>query len=384
LKILKDIARMLLVLFLIPVLYVAGICKRVRRFRGALEKDHAWYRLKIPGMVDSRGKPVPLLAKRGTQDKLLVFLSGGGACWNEETAARPMRFRGYMTGENMYYFPSYHVYLDAFLSGIAAADDSRNPFNDWNAVYLPYATGDLHLGDSVFDYRDRKGRARRLHFAGTPNIRAAMERAAELFPGTKELLIAGDSAGAFGVAGQAPLIASCFPDASRVHVYSDAAMIRGKRWEQVLRDVWKADPDFGKYLGEEGDLIYSLVRNSSEKLPDARFLRSNTPRDEVLTPFENKFQGGEYTADRATAALFEKNFRDCERRFGESGLPQRRYVCVCGKQNREGLTQHTMARNPKSFFGTTHGDDSLAGWLADAVLRGQYRDVGNDLLEGEE
>ena len=36
--------------------------------------------------------------------------------------------------------------------GLLDVADARNPLRDYSIVYVPYCTGDVHLGDSTTDY----------------------------------------------------------------------------------------------------------------------------------------------------------------------------------------------------------------------------------------
>ena len=72
-----------------------------------------------------------------TSNKLLIFLDGGGACFNQLTC-----------------FQNLDRYSEEDFSNRIASDSSllinrssdQNQFKDWNMVFVPYATGDVHSG----------------------------------------------------------------------------------------------------------------------------------------------------------------------------------------------------------------------------------------------
>ena len=67
--------------------------------------------------------------------KLMIFLEGGGACFNAVTClVNPSAFSG-----NNYTGSS---------AGIFNRADIANPVKDWNFVDVPYCTGDVHAGNN--------------------------------------------------------------------------------------------------------------------------------------------------------------------------------------------------------------------------------------------
>ena len=69
--------------------------------------------------------------------KLLIFLDGGGACFNPLTCSKNRD----------------HFSEEDFLERVASdpsllinRSSDQNQFKDWNLVFVPYATGDVHSG----------------------------------------------------------------------------------------------------------------------------------------------------------------------------------------------------------------------------------------------
>jgi len=226
-KLLKRI----LFFLVIPLLYLFYTLKTLfksKKYRGEMQPG-VWYELRPEELRNAYGKPSPFYARKGTNNKLLVWFCGGGVSWSEQSAARPMTILQMMLGTTTYYTPKVYAFMRVFLTGILS-QKPENPFRDWNVVYIPYVTGDFHLGDNEFTY----GKNKTLHHRGEPNTRIIMEECKKLFPlnETEALFVAGDSAGAFGAAGSAPLVAGYYPDVS-VTVYSDASQLLLPLWKQV-------------------------------------------------------------------------------------------------------------------------------------------------------
>src|SRR5512135_1050366 len=168
----------------------------MKDYPGKFEKPNTWYRLPLPpgrGLC-SEGSPYRGWVKKGSSRKLIVCFDGGGVAYDEFTAARPI----ILTGRQGFYFPKVSFLNDLLHGGILAANDPQNPFNDWDALQLGYATADFHVGNTDFPYTGLKGESRVLHHCGKCNTAALLELAGEVFPETEQLLITGESAGAFG------------------------------------------------------------------------------------------------------------------------------------------------------------------------------------------
>jgi hypothetical protein len=108
-------------------------------------------------------------------DKTMLLLDGGGACWTGFCAA------------------SDKADETVQLMG-PAMQDAANYFKDWNVVYAPYCDGSVFSGDNELTQPD--GRKRYHH--GRQNLAAAFDLAVEHFGDSKQLLIGGFSAGAYG------------------------------------------------------------------------------------------------------------------------------------------------------------------------------------------
>ena len=113
--------------------------------------------------------------RRGSADGLVIFFDGGGACWDDITCSVPWLATGraddgfykaeLLPGDNPNRF-----------GGVFALNDERNPVRDWSFVYLPYCTGDVHLGANTALYRDADtGETFDIQHRGADNARVALD-----------------------------------------------------------------------------------------------------------------------------------------------------------------------------------------------------------------
>ena len=126
-----------------------------------------------------RGDPYRVEIRRGSTDKVLLFLEGGGACWNNASC--------WLT-------PTAKLTADpTFGAGIFSLDDPANPFKDWNIVYAPYCDGSVFGGDNLATYDGRP-----TYHHGLQNLSAAVTAMRAAFPDPEQIVVAGSSAGGYG------------------------------------------------------------------------------------------------------------------------------------------------------------------------------------------
>ena len=127
------------------------------------------------------GTPYQVNVHEGPTNKLLVYLEGGGACWNSVTcwvANTAKKESGSASGD-----------------GILDLNNAQNPFKDWNIVYVPYCDGSVHSGNNEVEYAGHEGKT---YHHGLQNISAALTLAQSKFPDPDMIVVSGSSAGGYG------------------------------------------------------------------------------------------------------------------------------------------------------------------------------------------
>ncbi|WP_345409743.1 pectin acetylesterase-family hydrolase [Nonomuraea salmonea] len=193
--------------------------------------------------VSADGSAYRMFVRRGTSSNLVIHFYGGGACWDGETAARPITLlgvvRGYTRELQMFYFNSLTRLFPAVLAGMADRRDTTNAFRDWNFVFVPYSTGDLHVGDTSNTY-SHNGKTITVHHNGRNNATAVLDWVYANFPEADKVLVSGESAGAWASAFYAPQIADHYTD-SKLYCLSDGVGVVTERWRDIVDTIWKAD-----------------------------------------------------------------------------------------------------------------------------------------------
>jgi hypothetical protein len=136
--------------------------------------------------VNGQPNPYSYFVKRGTVNKLLMYYEGGGACWDILTCGLARTFKRTVGSGPV-----------NVTTGFANFNNPDNPFKDWNAVFVPYCTGDVHWGDRTVVY-DPLGLEVEIHHKGFVNAQLGEKFAREHFVRPDQVFVTGSSAGAYG------------------------------------------------------------------------------------------------------------------------------------------------------------------------------------------
>lgn len=139
----------------------------------------------IPGGAGtscSDASPYSFFVRPGDPGRLLIYFQGGGACWSPSTCD---------TRQDLYR----HNLTDADVpaqSGIFDFGNRENPFRDYTVVFVPYCTGDAHLGSRTVAYKP----SLQVHHKGHANAMAALRWTFANVKSPRAVFVAGGSAGA--------------------------------------------------------------------------------------------------------------------------------------------------------------------------------------------
>jgi hypothetical protein len=127
--------------------------------------------------------------------RVLIYLEGGGACWDELTCYE-LQTASYVTsgyGASDFANESTDDTYLALPGGFFDRTSPSNPFKDYSYVYVPYCTGDVFAGDNVTTLGTTV-----THFVGYTDMGAYLARIVPTFPSASRVILAGSSAGGFG------------------------------------------------------------------------------------------------------------------------------------------------------------------------------------------
>lgn len=157
-----------------------------------------WIKIEIPGTVCGNGSQYKFFVNYSdTSNNVVVSFEPGGACWDYESCTGQEGIRG---AANIDGIPDNHYELAPFISPWFQRLNDLNETRDWNYVYVPYCTGDVHTGNNVVTYSDPTGEKAdvEFHHNGHANTMAVIDWMATEFRSVPKLLVTGCSAGGAG------------------------------------------------------------------------------------------------------------------------------------------------------------------------------------------
>jgi len=155
----------------------------------------------------SDGSEFSFWVRAADPDKIVFYLEDGGACFSAETCAPDSGLYNTIVGEG-----------PLAEGGLFDFTDERNPFADYSVVYVPYCTGDVHLGNTTVEYSP----GLTIQHKGYVNGMAALDYLAASAPGATEVVVIGESAGSIAAPVYAGLVADRLPGA-RITVLADGS-----------------------------------------------------------------------------------------------------------------------------------------------------------------
>jgi hypothetical protein len=329
-------------------------------------QPNAWTWVPVDGAKCRDGSQAGFgINKSATSDKLMILLQGGGACYNKGTCAiNPANYNS--------------AGLSGLTNGLFDRQQSANPVKDWNFVFVPFCTGDVHAGsaeDVVVP-----GVAGTQQFVGYKNMDLFLDRIVPTFPHPSQVLHTGDSAGGFGSGLTADLVGRKFPPGTKITLLDDSGPPMGsavlppclqKGWvdtwgfqNTVLKDCGADCPDPGSFAL---DWAFHLEKAH----PDSYGGLIETTDDGVITIFygygaNNCSVSGDSLAPPVSGDAFKAGLLDFRQQIDAKTKNFGTYY-ITG-------AQHTWIETP-SFYTETLNGTSLAGWVGD-MLNDKVSDVG--------
>lgn len=289
----------------------------------------AWTWVGFPDASCDDGTPTGIGVNPGTGTDLVVFLNGGGACWDYLTCFV------YNTAAHGPFGAAEFAQLQAALGGtLFDRTLAGNPYADATQVFVPYCTGDVHSGNHVATYTGG-GAARTVHHVGHANVVAFARRLAATWPSPRKLVISGSSAGGFGALVNYDTFRHYWPS-GEAYLVDDSGPPVGKGGiPQVELDAWFASWRMDRVLDPlcgppcRTDLSAGLAA-VARKYPNDRLALLSSLQDDVIAAYF--FTDG----PRLEASLLALSAQVID------PAPNARHFYVAG-------TSHTMLGNPAAF-----------------------------------
>jgi hypothetical protein len=177
---------------------------------------YKWQQVNLPASTGARcgnGSPYKIFVNLSPNTRnVQIFMEPGGVCFNYEQCAGKTAW-GAFNPEGV---PDNYTSLLSYTNGklnvsttgalespiyqrIPLTTNQRLKMQDWTTIYMPYCSGDVHLGDNSKVYTSADGKATRVqHYSGVQNVMATLGWARTNLPRPAQVFLHGQSAGSVG------------------------------------------------------------------------------------------------------------------------------------------------------------------------------------------
>ena len=342
-------------------------------------KTGKWYRIYPEDCVDANGEKAYANFQLGTENKLLVYFSGGGVSWNEYTAARQTSLYSQNAKEGFYMV---HVDLFTDLNGNKGIfeNSERNPFRNWHKLMLHYNTGDFHAGDGDYPYTALDGSRRVLHHHGFRNYRAVMEMVKAYVPSPENLLITGCSGGAFGVALVSDDLIAHYPECKNVTCVVDSGFFRIPNWHDIAQNVWHSPKEIVERLHSDNIMLDGLEALHRKHGDRVNILFCASVRDGFLARMMNYVNHNDFSFTKEAGDECEAELKQLcdEMRIAIPTVGLYFFDMPDKSQKDKNLTIHCIISNKVAYEHSTEGKSAME-WIENAV-NGRVEQIGLGLL----
>lgn len=232
--------------------------------------------------------------KRGKSKNLVVYFEGGGACWDSFSCTFPISSGLPATVPQLYVPQVPPGSSPATYDGLFNASHPANPVRDWSFVYIPYCTGDVHLGSADRTYANVGHPVFPLpstfpiNHGGFDNFMVVLDWMRRNVDKPEQILVAGSSAGGYGASTNFPWVHKAFPKA-KMSVLADASQgVLSPAFDTALpgRNSWNLQLAPWVF-GRNPDAVpsSSIVRIAAQALPEVRVGQFTTNYDAVQIQF---------------------------------------------------------------------------------------------------
>ncbi len=308
-----------------------------------------WTRIKTGGETTcGRGAPYSFFVHPGTVDKVLIYFAFGGFCYNADLCR--------VGAPN--FVPEVNVDEAALATtpGIFDLSNPKNPFKDWNIVYVPECTADFEWGNSVQDYPALNGSpAITIKHKGFVNVTAVREWIYKSFANPERIFVSGSSGGGDAAQMHYTYLRDHYKDVKNWVLFMDSSFgVTTPEAQMTYTTNWGVYPNRPTFIpaiknAAPGDLNWDFSIVAGDKyFPDGITAEFGTSYD-TLESFTYAIHGGNMDDwhDKAMASL--ANISKQTTRF--------RYYVASG-------TAHIILNQP-SYYQYEENGVRLNDWVTD-------------------
>ena len=286
---------------------------------------------------------------------MVLYFQGGGGCWEDYSC----QFEGgtFKTTVGDWDNPSTASSVYSNNGGIFNFNNENNPLADWSFVFVPYCTGDIHIGSTVTEYQDGPVRHN-----GHVNSQTAYSYMLAQYPSASQIFVTGSSAGSLPAPFYGAVASDDYPNSS-VAVFNDGSggLVSNNTFD--FYEIWGLNNSLHDFplegLNFNEMTNFDLITSAWMHDNSVRFARFDDAYDQTMRFFN---------------ALLENDVRwdykglimDSDTKIEEFGMPYSGYIAP-GQA-------HTILTSERFYTLEVEGVDFL-GWFTSFVEGGQPESV---------
>lgn len=248
------------------------------------DQYETWIKIEPPGAVCGNGSPYKFWANFSAKsDNLVVVLEPGGACWDYDSCTGANGIRG---AANVDGLDDDHWELAPFISPFLGRFDENLPTRDWNFVYVPYCTGDVHSGNAVATYTSNGGGdSITFHHDGHDAVAKVTAWLDDNFTNVPKMLVTGCSAGGVGSLVNYHVLRNGVRAVERGYMLNDSGPVFPSSGYSAplhakIRQAWNVDSLMADFpTGFSLDDMGSINTAIADEFPDDRLATTYFRRD---------------------------------------------------------------------------------------------------------
>ena len=338
--------------------------------------------------INGDGSEFRIYYRKGSENNLIVHFSGGGACWDYDSTSQPITAldaiavqafgKEVLTGCKQNLWPQI---IPNGLKGIFEKDDT-NPFRNWHVVFIPYTTGDFHIGKSpnkIYEKDGEPSQTEAINHSGFYNTSQALKWIESRNFNLQKVIVSGDSAGALASIYWGREFNKIYPS-SNIYQISDGFSLVINDAKSFFKKAWNVDTQDEFGVDSEDNLVlpaFLSYLKSDYKNDKMKHLHINSIYDDILIGFSstlfNVKKGSEIKKEWSQTML------QTTKKLSESELNYNYFISDYGL-NDKGYTAHTNILSD-GYIENKHKDTSLKQWLVDNIINDKNTSIGEEYFD---
>jgi pectinacetylesterase len=215
--------------------------------------------------------------------KLMIFMEGGGSCFDVTSCGTNASHFGEADFSARAVSSADYLGLNV---GILDRTKAANPVKDWSYVYIPYCTGDSHMGNNVATVAGVGVQ----QFMGYVDMGQYLDRIVPTFASVTQVLLTGLSAGGLGAAANYHQTARAF-GSTPVDLIDDSGPFLESPYGAIPTATWTlfgldatVGADCGSHCPNPGSFGVDYAKYLVASYPDATFGLADSTNDGATNP----------------------------------------------------------------------------------------------------